>query len=71
VSVHEVLPMKKLIIAVAVIVLGAVAGYAQGTPTLALAAGKVGITSGQNGTASNGPSIYLHKSAYRRLGEEG
>lgn len=52
-SVHEVLPMKKLIIAVAVIVLGAVAGYAQGTPTLALAAGKVGITSGQNGTASN------------------
>ncbi len=52
-SVHEVLPMKKFIIALAVIFLGSVTGYAQNTPTLALAAGKVGISSNGQGRASN------------------
>ena len=52
-SVGEVLAMKKFIIALAVIFLGSVTGYAQNTPILALAAGKVGISSNEFGRASN------------------
>lgn len=45
--------LKKFIVALGVISLGSVTGYAQNTPTLALAATKVGITNNEFGRASN------------------
>jgi hypothetical protein len=53
VSAHEVLPMRKFIIPLALSFLGSVAGYAQNTPTLALARGNTGISSNEAGRASN------------------
>jgi len=57
--------LKKIIVALGVAFLGCAAGYAQNTPTLSLAAGKVGITGGQNGTANNF-EFYMEPSGYPR-----
>jgi hypothetical protein len=45
--------LKTFSVALGVILLGSVQGYAQNIPTLALAAGKVGISSNDFGSASN------------------
>jgi hypothetical protein len=50
---RKVTVMKKFTAGLGVIFLGSVTGYAQNTPTLALAAGKVGISSNDYGQASN------------------
>jgi hypothetical protein len=63
--VREVFPMKKFIIPLAVILLGAVTGYAQNTPTLSLAAGKVGVSSNEQGAAKNF-EFYMDPSGYPR-----
>jgi hypothetical protein len=50
--VGKLFPMKKFIVALAAVFLGSVTGYAQ-TPTLSLAGANTGITSNENGRASN------------------
>jgi len=57
--------MKQLVIALAVILLGSAAGSAQNTPTLSLAAGKVGISSNEQGAARNF-EFYMDPSGYPR-----
>jgi len=57
--------LKKIIVALGVVFLGCATGYAQNTPTLSLAAGKVGITSGEAGSASNF-EFYMEPSGYPR-----
>ncbi len=57
--------LKKIIVALGVAFLGCAAGYAQNTPTLSLAAGKVGITSAELGAANNF-EFYMEPSGYPR-----
>jgi hypothetical protein len=55
----------KTIVALGVAFLGCATGYAQNTPTLSLAAGKAGITSGEQGAANNF-EFYMEPSGYPR-----
>ena len=57
--------LKKSIVALGVIFFGSVTGYAQNTPTLSIAAGKVGNSSGFAGTASN-LEFYMEASGWPR-----
>lgn len=57
--------MKKFIIPLAAILLGSAPASAQNTPTLSLAAGKVGITSNEQGAAKNF-EFYMDPSGYPR-----
>jgi hypothetical protein len=63
-SFHKVLPKKKFILALAAVFLGSVTGYAQ-TPTLSLAATKVGYSSNFSGKASNF-EFYMEASGWPR-----
>jgi hypothetical protein len=62
---RKVALLKKIIVALGLVFVGAAAGHAQNTPTLSLAAGKVGITSGQAGIASN-YEFYMELPGYPR-----
>src|SRR5260370_42295876 len=50
---RKVAILKKIIVALGVVFLGGATGHAQNTPTLSVAAGKVGISASQNGAAPN------------------
>jgi len=62
---RKVAILKKIIVASGVVFLGCATGYAQNTPTLSLAAGKVGISSNEAGSASNF-EFYMEPSGYPR-----
>lgn len=62
---QKVAILKKIIVALGVAFVGCAAGYAQNTPTLSLAAGKVGITSNEAGAANNF-EFYMEPSGYPR-----
>lgn len=57
--------LKKIIVALGVAFLGCAAGYPQNTPTLSLAAGKVGISSNEFGAANNF-EFYMEPFGYPR-----
>lgn len=57
--------LKKIIVALGVVFLGCATGYAQNTPTLSLAAGKVGISSNEAGAANNF-EFFMDPSGYPR-----
>jgi hypothetical protein len=57
--------LKRTIVALGVVFLGGAAGFAQTTPTLSLAAGKVGISSNEAGAANNF-EFYMEPSGYPR-----
>ena len=62
---RKVTLLKKFVLAAGIVILGGAPGHAQSTPTLSLAAGKVGITGGQNGTANNF-EFYMEPAGYAR-----
>jgi len=57
--------LKRVIVAFGVVFLGGAAGFAQTTPTLSLAAGKVGISGNEAGAANNF-EFYMEPSGYPR-----
>jgi hypothetical protein len=62
---RKVAIMIKIIVALGVVFLGGISGYAQNTPTLSLAAGKVGISGNEAGAANNF-EFYMDPSGYPR-----
>ncbi len=62
---RKVAIVKKIIVALCVVFLGCAAGYAQNTPTLSLAATKVGISGNQSGFATNF-KFYMEASGWPR-----
>jgi len=63
---RKVAILKKITVALGMVFLGGATGHAQNTPTLSLAAGKVGISGGQNGTANNF-EFYMEPAGYPRV----
>ncbi len=57
--------LKKIIVALGVVFLGCATGFAQNTPSLSLAAGKVGVSNNNNGR-SNNFEFYMDPSGYPR-----
>lgn len=62
---RKVAILRKFMVAVGVIFLGSVRGYAQNTPTLSIAAAKEGITSNEFGTAKDF-EFYMEPSGFPR-----